>query len=99
MHLGYLRGRDIRNSIIICTEAENLSKQHIQLIMGRISEGSVLMMDADLKQRDKDIFIKSRGIETMIERLKGHPLFGYVHLIKSERSPASAMADLLDDDD
>ena len=55
------------------------------------------MMDADLKQRDKDIFIKSRGIETMIERLQGHPLFGYVHLIKSERSPASAMADLLDD--
>ena len=97
MHLGYLRGRDIRNSIIICTEAENLSKQHIQLIMGRISEGSVLMMDADLKQRDKDIFIKSRGIETMIERLQGHTLFGYVHLVKSERSPASAMADLLDD--
>ena len=65
--------------------------------MGRISEGSILMMDADLKQRDKDIFIKSRGIETMIERLQGHPLFGYVHLVKSERSPASAMADLLDD--
>lgn len=97
LHLGYLRGRDLRNSIIICSEAENLSKQHIQLIMGRISQGSILMMDADIRQRDKDVFVKSRGIETMIERLKGHPLFGYVHLIKSERSPASAMADLLDD--
>ena len=99
LHLGYLRGRDLRNSIIICSEAENLSKQHIQLIMGRISQGSILMMDADIRQRDKDVFVKSRGIEIMIERLKGHPLFGYVHLIKSERSPASAMADLLDDDD
>ena len=27
-HLGFIRGRDIKNSIIISTEAENLTKQH-----------------------------------------------------------------------
>lgn len=99
LHLGFMRGRDIRNSLIICSEGENLTTHQIQMLVGRISEGSMLMMDADLRQRDKDIFEKSRGIEKMIDKMKGHPLFGYVYLPKSERSPASALADLLDDDD
>ena len=94
--LGFLRGRSIRNSILYSMESENLTKEHIQLIMGRIDEGSQLWMDGDLKQRDKIAFDKSKGIETMVERLKGHPLFGYVHLIKSERSKVAALADLLD---
>jgi predicted ribonuclease YlaK len=38
--LAFLRGRDIRNSIIYSMESENLTKEHIQLIMGRVGEGS-----------------------------------------------------------
>lgn len=94
--LGFLRGRSIRNSVIISSEAENLTKEHIQLIIGRVDEGSQLWMDADLKQRDKIVFEKSAGIETLISRLKGQPLFGYVHLIKTERSKTAQLADLLD---
>lgn len=94
--LGFIRGRSIRNSIIISSEAENLTKQHIQLLMGRVDEGSNLWLDADLKQRDRDIFEKSKGIETMIDRLKDEKLFGYVHLVKSERSETARLADKLD---
>lgn len=97
VHLGYLRGRDIKRSIILCSEAENLTKQHIQLLIGRVGEGSNLWMDADLKQRDKAIFEKSAGLETMIDRLKGNELFGYVKLLKTERSKTAQLADLLDD--
>ena len=45
---------------------------------------------------NKAAFEKSRGLETLIERLQGKELFGYVHLIKSERSKVAEMADLLD---
>lgn len=96
VHLGYLRGRDIRNSIIICSESENMTKEHIQLCIGRVGEGSNLWMDADLKQRDKSIFEKSAGLELMIDRLKGNPLFAYVKLKKTERSATAQLADLLD---
>lgn len=96
VHLGYLRGRDIKNAIILCSEAENLTKQHIQLLIGRVGEGSNLWMDADLKQRDKQVFEKSAGLETMIDRLKGNKLFGYVKLLKTERSITARLADLLD---
>lgn len=96
-YLGHLRGRDIRNSLIICSEAENLTRQHIQLLLGRVGEGSNLWLDADLRQRDKQIFEKTAGIENMIEKLKGNPLFGYIHLEKTERSKTACLADLLDE--
>lgn len=65
--------------------------------MGRIDEGSQLWLDGDTKQRDKQIFEQSAGLERMIERLSGNKLFAHVHLEKSERSEVSALADLLDD--
>lgn len=93
--LGFLRGRNIANAIIMCSEAENLTKEHIQLLMGRVAEGSALWLDGDVRQRDKIAFEKSKGLETMIERLRGEELFGYVHLVKSERSPTARLADKL----
>lgn len=90
-----LRGRNFENSLIMCSEAENLTKEHIQLIIARAAEGSEVWFDADNRQRDKASFEKSRGIETLIERCSGNELFGYVHLVKSERSATAAMADLL----
>jgi len=90
-----LRGRNFENTLIMCSEAENLTKEHIQLIIARAAEGSEVWFDADNRQRDKASFEKSRGIETLIERFAGQKLFGYVHLIKSERSATAAMADLL----
>lgn len=95
--LGFLRGRSIRNSVIISSEAENLTKEHIQLLIGRVDEGSNLWLDADIRQRDKASFEKSKGVETLVDRLKGEPLFGYVHLIKSERSETARLADKLND--
>ena len=41
-------------------------------------------------------FEKSRGVEALIECLTGDPLFGYIHLIKSERSATASLADKLD---
>lgn len=95
--LGFLRGRSLRNSIVFCSECENLTKKHLQLLMGRIDEGSQLWLDGDLKQRDRAIFEQSAGLEAMIERLSGDPLFAYIHLEKSERSEIAALADVLDD--
>ena len=95
--LGHLRGRSLRNSIVFCTECENLTRQHIQLLMGRIDEGSQLWLDGDTKQRDRAIFEQSAGLEKMVERLAGNKLFAHIHLEKSERSEVAALADLLDD--
>ena len=94
--LQFLRGRDIQNSIIMCSEAENLTLQHLALIISRAAEGSIVVFDGDVVQRDKAIFEKSKGMETMIKKLAGNKLFGYVHLIKTERSATAALAEELE---
>ena len=96
VHLGFIRGRDIKKSIIMCSEAENMTKEHIQLLLGRVGEGSSLWINGDYRQVDKEIFQTNSGMATMIDKLKGHPRFGYVQLLKTERSETAAMADLLD---
>ena len=45
--LGFLRGRSIKNSILYSMESENLTKEHIQLIIARAAEGSEVWFDAD----------------------------------------------------
>ena len=95
-HLGFLRGRDIKNSIIICSEAEHLTREHVQLLLGRVAEGSVLILEGDCRQIDKKTFEKDNGLYAAIECLKGNRLFGYVHLKESVRSETAKLADLLD---
>lgn len=96
-HLGWIRGRSFSNAIIMCSEAENLTKQHVQLLIGRVGKGSNLWLDGDFKQVDSKVFEENNGLRIAIDKLKGHKLFGYVNLEKSERSETAALADLLDE--
>ena len=96
VHLGFLRGRDLRHSLIYCTEAQNLSVDHMKLLIGRVSEGSELWCDGDFTtQVDRSTFERSNGLHTIVES-KGKRTFRYVQLRKSERSKIAALADLLD---
>lgn len=94
-HLSTLRGRDLKNCLILVDEAENLLTTNIQLLLGRVAEGSQIIFCADVKQCDyKDQ--KMSGIPRLISGLAGNPLFGMVKLIKSERSAVAGCADYLD---
>ena len=95
-HLGFIRGRDIKNTIIYVSEAENLTKEHVQLLIGRVGEGSALWMNGDFKQTDSALFRMNSGLLSTVHKLVGHEKFGYVQLQKTERSETAAMADLLD---
>ena len=94
-----LRGRNFANSIIICSEAENLSYDQLKLIVARVAEGSCLYINGDVRQRDRAIFEKSKGLEKFVKCLAGEKLFGYVHLLRSERSETASLADKLDEFD
>lgn len=95
-HLGFIRGRDIKNSIIYCSEAENLTKEHIQLLISRLAEGSTLWLNGDFKQIDDVIFERNNGLKQTINSLKGEKLFGCVEFSITERSESARLAELLD---
>lgn len=95
--LNWVRGADIKNSIVYVTEAENMTKEHIQLLIARIGEGSQLWINGDTKQIDNKIFEYNNGLESIINKLKGNKRFGVVNLVKVERSETAELAKLLDD--
>lgn len=95
-HLGYIRGRDLKNAIVYCSESENLTKEHVQLLIGRIGSGSSLWLNGDFKQTDSAVYRMNNGLLSAVQKLAGHEKFGYVQLQKTERSETAAMADLLD---
>ena len=94
-HLSTLRGRDLKNCIILVDEAENLLATNIQLLLGRVAANSEIIFCADVRQCDYENESKS-GIPKLIQRLAGHELFGMVKLLKTERSAIAACADLMD---
>jgi PhoH-like ATPase len=94
-HLGFMRGRDIKRSIIYVSECENNTKEHIQLLLGRVSSDSQLWLNGDTRQIDHDKFLVNNGVNAL-KMLKGQRLYGQVTLDKTERSETAKMADLLD---
>lgn len=95
-HLGYIRGRDLKNTIIYVSEAENITKEHVQLLISRVGTGSALWINGDYKQVDSALFRANNGLLSAVQKLAGHEKFGYVQFQKTERSETAAMADLLD---
>lgn len=93
----FIRGRSFENSIIYVTEGQNMTTEIAKLVIGRIGEGSELWINADTSQTDKRIFDEDNGVNKMIDKLSGNPLFGYVYMPKTERSLVAELATLLDD--
>jgi len=95
LHLGFARGRSFDNSIIIVDESENLTSEHVTLLVSRVGKNSIIMFLGDTNQTDKIVFEKNSGLERLSSRLFGNKLYGCVHLVKTERSETAALAALL----
>lgn len=94
--LAFIRGRSFKDAIVMMTEAENTTVQHMKLLISRLEEDSILMIDGDFKQTDKDIFKSNNGLRTVIEKLKGQSEFALMTLNDIERSKLANLASLLD---
>ncbi|MFC1637784.1 PhoH family protein [Patescibacteria group bacterium] len=68
--LQYIRGRTIRNSIILIDEAQNLTPHEIKTIATRIGEGSKMIFTGDPNQIDNPYLTSySNGLTLLIEWL------------------------------
>ena len=91
----FLRGRSFDDSIVYVTEGQNMDSVITKLLITRVGNNSQLWINGDTDQIDKQSFKKDNGLELMIEKLKGNPLFGFVQLVKIERSDVANLASLL----
>lgn len=97
-HLGFVRGRTLRNAFVIVDEAQQLERGQLLTLLSRIGEGSKIVLCHDVAQRDNPYVGRHDGIAAVVSRLMGHPIFGHVSLSKVERSEvAELVTGLLDD--
>lgn len=95
-HLGFIRGRDIKNAIIYVTEVQSNTLEHIQLLIGRVGEGSQIWLNGDDKQTDSRKFEFNNGVRAL-KKLAGEPLYAQVTLDKTERSEVARLSAKLDE--
>jgi PhoH-like ATPase len=97
MPLTHIRGRSLTDSFVIIDEAQNLERPVLLTALSRLGEGSRVVLTHDVAQRDNLRVGRHDGIASVIDALRGHPLFGHVTLTRSERSPIAALVtELLD---
>lgn len=97
--VAYIRGRNFTDSIVIVSEAENLTEEHIKLLIGRCGEGTRIFFDGDIHQADSAIFKDRNGLKLLLKLHESKELshiFATIQLVRIERSEVAAAADYLD---
>lgn len=95
--LTHIRGRSLHDSFVIVDEAQSLERNVLLTVLSRIGRNSRVVLTHDVAQRDNLRVGRHDGIQAVIEKLKGNPLFAHVTLTRSERSAiAELVTDLLE---
>jgi PhoH-like ATPase len=95
--LTHIRGRSLTDSFVVIDEAQNLERSVLLTALSRLGRGSRVVLTHDVAQRDNLRVGRHDGVASVIDALRGNPLFAHVTLTRSERSPIAALVtDLLD---
>jgi PhoH-like ATPase len=89
--LTHIRGRSLHDAFVIVDEAQSLERNVLLTVLSRIGQNSRVVLTHDVAQRDNLRVGRHDGVASVIETLKGHPLFGHMTLTRSERSAIAAL--------
>lgn len=98
--MGFIRGRSFQDAIIIVNEAQNLTEDHIKLLIARCGEGTRIFFDGDYKQADSHIFRNKNGLKLLMNLRKSpvfSKIFAAVKMVITERSLTAQASSYLDD--
>ena len=96
--LTHIRGRSLHDAFVIVDEAQSLERGVLLTVLSRLGAGSRVVLTHDVAQRDNLRVGRHDGVASVIEALKGHPLFAHVTLTRSERSAIAALVtEMLED--
>ena len=89
--LTHIRGRSLHDAFVIVDEAQSLERNVLLTVLSRIGQNSRVVLTHDVAQRDNLRVGRHDGVASVIESLKGHPLFAHITLSRSERSAIAAL--------
>jgi len=82
--LGFLRGTNIDNGILIFEEAQNASKVQMKTLLTRIGQNSKFIISGDLKQVDRFRDTTESGLLDALDRFKDFPKIGKFNFIDGD---------------
>ena len=89
----YMRGRSLPKQFLFVDEAQNLTPLEVKTLVTRAGHGTKVILSGDPDQIDTPhLSYDTNGLMVTTKKFKGDPLFGVVHLKKSERSKLAERA-------
>ena len=96
MPLNFIRGRSLRNSIIILDETQNISEDVLRTFLTRISEDSKVILNGDNHQiDDTKLNLFNNALASAVEKMKSSKLSASITLKECLRSPLADEASKL----
>lgn len=94
--ISYMRGCSLSDAYVIIDQAQNTTPSEMKTIITRIGENAKLVLTGDIQQIDSPYLTKqTNGLTMTINKFSNQELFGYVKLLKSQRSQLSKLANKL----
>lgn len=90
--LTHIRGRTLAGVWAMFDEVQNIERPVLLAALSRLGAGSQAVLCWDIAQRDNLRVGRHDGVATVVEGMKGHPLFGHATMTRGERSPVAALA-------
>jgi PhoH-like ATPase len=91
--LAYIRGRSLSDICFIVDEAQNLTPHEVKTIITRAGENTKIIFTGDVFQIDTPYLdAQSNGLSYLIDKIKHHPIYAHVKLVKGERSELANLA-------
>ena len=90
--LTHIRGRSFHDAFVIVDEAQSLERNVLLTVLSRVGRNSKVVLTHDVAQRDNLRVGRWDGVASVVESLKGNPLFAHIDLVRTERS---AIAELV----
>lgn len=94
--LSMIQGRSFDNAIWIITEAQDIRRENMDLVVSRCGQGTKIICEGDLDQNsDRKLDRYNNGLTHVINTLKDEELTATVELDKVERSELARLANRL----
>ena len=80
--LTHIRGRSLHNAFVIVDEAQSLERNVLLTVLSRVGQNSKVVLTHDVAQRDNLRVGRWDGVASVVESLKGNPLFAHIDLVR-----------------
>ena len=93
--LAYMRGRTFNNCFILLDEAQNATIEQLKMILTRVGDGSIIVINGDPEQSDLPGYKKESGLYKLKDILKETPGVGIVQFTKDDIVRSQVVIDMV----